>query len=195
MKETLMGNDAIAWGLIHANVDMVSGYPGTPSSEILGMVQKIKAKLKLPVYAEWATNEKVGFEVAYAGAIAGKRTAATMKQVGLNVASDALMSAAYIGNTGGFLRWRRTADGWRFDIQDFVYRQPGLDWPSSRLSVASRLGDDGGQLPGLHVEEGLPEVVGQFEHLDLEAVGCYFQDHRIGAGLATEGHTHRARIY
>jgi len=103
MKQTLMGNDAIAWGLVHANVDMVSGYPGTPSSEILGMVQKIKAQLDLPIYAEWATNEKVGFEVAYAGAIAGKRTAATMKQVGLNVASDALMSASYIGNLGGML--------------------------------------------------------------------------------------------
>ena len=103
MKKTLMGNDAIAWGLVHANVDMVSGYPGTPSSEILGMVQSIKHQLDLPIYAEWATNEKVGFEVAYAGAIAGKRTAATMKQVGLNVASDALMSASYIGNLGGML--------------------------------------------------------------------------------------------
>jgi indolepyruvate ferredoxin oxidoreductase alpha subunit len=103
MKQTLMGNDAIAWGLIHANVDMVSGYPGTPSSEILTEVQKIKDKLNLDVYAEWGTNEKVGFEVAYAGAIAGKRTCATMKQVGLNVASDALMSAAYIGNLGGML--------------------------------------------------------------------------------------------
>jgi len=103
MKQTLMGNDAIAWGLVHANVDMVSGYPGTPSSEILGMVQKISSKLNLDMYAQWATNEKVGFEVAYAGAIAGKRAAATMKQVGLNVASDALMSAAYIGNKGGFL--------------------------------------------------------------------------------------------
>ncbi len=103
MKQTLMGNDAIAWGLIHANVDMVSGYPGTPSSEILTVVQKIKYQLKLPVYAEWGTNEKVGFEVAYAGAIAGKRTCATMKQVGLNVASDALMSASYIGNLGGML--------------------------------------------------------------------------------------------
>jgi len=103
MKQTLMGNDAIAWGLVHANVDMVSGYPGTPSSEILGMVQKINDKLNLNLYAQWGTNEKVGFEVAYAGAIAGKRTAATMKQVGLNVASDALMSAAYIGNKGGFL--------------------------------------------------------------------------------------------
>jgi len=103
MKQTLMGNDAIAWGLIHANVDMVSGYPGTPSSEILTVVQKIKAKLGLNTYAEWGTNEKVGFEVAYAGAIAGKRTCATMKQVGLNVASDALMSASYIGNLGGML--------------------------------------------------------------------------------------------
>ena len=103
MKQTLMGNDAIAWGLIHANVDMVSGYPGTPSSEILTEVQKIKRKLDLDMYAEWGTNEKVGFEVAYAGAIAGKRTCATMKQVGLNVASDALMSAAYIGNLGGML--------------------------------------------------------------------------------------------
>ena len=98
-----MGNDAIAWGIVHANVDMISGYPGTPSSEILGMVQKIKHQLDLPIYAEWATNEKVGFEVAYAGAIAGKRTVATMKQVGLNVASDALMSASYIGNLGGML--------------------------------------------------------------------------------------------
>ena len=103
MKQTLMGNDAIAWGLVHANVDMVSGYPGTPSSEILGVVQKIKHKLGLDLYAEWGTNEKVGFEVAYAGAVAGKRTCATMKQVGLNVASDALMSSAYIGNIGGML--------------------------------------------------------------------------------------------
>ena len=103
MKKTLMGNDAIAWGLIHANVDMVSGYPGTPSSEILTNVQKFKKQLDLPIYAEWGTNEKVGFEVAYAGAINGKRTCATMKQVGLNVASDPLMSASYIGNKGGFL--------------------------------------------------------------------------------------------
>jgi indolepyruvate ferredoxin oxidoreductase alpha subunit len=82
---------------------MVSGYPGTPSSEILSEVNKYKRKLDLDLYAEWGTNEKVGFEVAYAGAIAGRRTAATMKQVGLNVASDALMSASYIGNLGAFV--------------------------------------------------------------------------------------------
>ncbi|MDD2382611.1 MAG: thiamine pyrophosphate-dependent enzyme [Sulfurospirillaceae bacterium] len=103
MKQILMGNDAIALGLIHAGVDMISGYPGTPSSEILGNFQKYNTKFKLNAYAQWATNEKVGFEVAYAGAISGKRTCATMKQVGLNVASDALMSASYLGLKGAML--------------------------------------------------------------------------------------------
>jgi indolepyruvate ferredoxin oxidoreductase alpha subunit len=103
MKEILMGNDAIALALVHAGVDMVSGYPGTPSSEILGNFQKYQAQFKIDAYAQWATNEKVGFEVAYAGAIAGKKTCATMKQVGLNVASDALMSASYIGLKGAML--------------------------------------------------------------------------------------------
>ena len=103
MKQTLMGNEAIAWGIVHANIQMVSGYPGTPSSEILKTVQKIQNDLKLDMYVQWATNEKVGFEVAYAGAISGQRSCATMKQVGLNVASDALMSASYIGNKGAML--------------------------------------------------------------------------------------------
>ena len=103
MKQTLMGNDAIALGIIHSDIDMVSGYPGTPSSEILGNVNKLKHQLNLDLYAEWGTNEKVGFEVAYAGAMAGRRSAATMKQVGLNVASDALMSASYIGNLAPFV--------------------------------------------------------------------------------------------
>ncbi|MDX1808411.1 MAG: thiamine pyrophosphate-dependent enzyme [Sulfurospirillaceae bacterium] len=103
MKKILMGNEAIALSLVHSGVDMISGYPGTPSSEILGSFQKYKNNFDVNAYAEWATNEKVGFEVAYAGAIAGKKTCATMKQVGLNVASDALMSAAYIGLKGAML--------------------------------------------------------------------------------------------
>ena len=98
-----MGNDAIALALVHANVDMISGYPGTPSSEIIGNFQKFRDKFEIDAYAQWATNEKVGFEVAYAGAIAGRTTCATMKQVGLNVASDALMSASYIGLKGAML--------------------------------------------------------------------------------------------
>lgn len=103
MQKILMGNDAIAWGLINSGVEFASGYPGTPSSEILASFQKIRDSLGLQAYAEWATNEKVGFEVAYAASMSGRRACATMKQVGLNVASDALMSAAYIGNKGGFL--------------------------------------------------------------------------------------------
>ncbi|MDR0467998.1 MAG: indolepyruvate oxidoreductase, partial [Campylobacteraceae bacterium] len=103
MKQILMGNEAIALALMHSNIDMLSGYPGTPSSEILTHYQKLISKHNLNAYAQWATNEKVGFEVAYAGAVAGKNACATMKQVGLNVASDALMSAAYIGNLGSML--------------------------------------------------------------------------------------------
>lgn len=93
MQKILMGNDAIAWGLINSGVEFTSGYPGTPSSEILASFQKIRDSLGLQAYAEWATNEKVGFEVAYAASMSGRRACATMKQVGLNVASDALMSA------------------------------------------------------------------------------------------------------
>lgn len=103
MKQILMGNEAIALGLIHANVDVVSGYPGTPSSEILGNFQKLRDKMGLEAYAEWASNEKVGYEVAYAHAMSGKNACATMKQVGLNVAADAVMNSAYIGNIGAMI--------------------------------------------------------------------------------------------
>ncbi|MEO2065714.1 MAG: thiamine pyrophosphate-dependent enzyme, partial [Desulfurobacteriaceae bacterium] len=60
-------------------------------------------QMGLPAYGQWATNEKVAYETAYAAAITGKRAACGMKMVGLNVASDSLMSSAYIGNKGGFL--------------------------------------------------------------------------------------------
>ncbi|TCK05431.1 thiamine pyrophosphate-dependent enzyme [Phorcysia thermohydrogeniphila] len=103
MKKTLLGNEAIAWGLLYAGVDFMAAYPGTPSSEILETYQKLIKQMNLPAYAEWSTNEKVAYEVAYAAAITGKRAACGMKMVGLNVASDAMMSSAYIGNRGGFL--------------------------------------------------------------------------------------------
>ena len=103
MKKTLLGNEAIAWGLLYAGVDLVAAYPGTPSSEVLETYERLIKERKLPASAEWSSNEKVAFETAYAGAIAGKRTACVMKMVGLNVASDPLMSSAYIGNKGGFL--------------------------------------------------------------------------------------------
>ncbi|MBC8533470.1 indolepyruvate ferredoxin oxidoreductase subunit alpha [Clostridiales bacterium NSJ-40] len=99
-KEFLMGNEAIALGALHAGVGLVSGYPGTPSTEILETVAKRRGD---GVYVEWSVNEKAALEVAAGAAYAGVRTMVTMKQVGLNVASDPLMSLAYVGVKGGMV--------------------------------------------------------------------------------------------
>ena len=101
--EILLGNQAIALGLVEAGCHVVTAYPGTPSSEILAGVVKYKKRLDRQVYTEWSTNEKVAFEVALAASWAGLRAAVAMKQVGLNVASDPLFSAAYTGVKGGFV--------------------------------------------------------------------------------------------
>ena len=87
-KEFLMGNEAIALGAMAAGVGVVSGYPGTPSTEVLEAVAKNNSG---STYVEWSVNEKSGMEVAAAAAYAGTRSMVTMKQVGLNVASDPLM--------------------------------------------------------------------------------------------------------
>ncbi len=104
MKEAFMlGNGAIALGLLEGGCQVVTSYPGTPSSEILPeAVRLIKAE-NLNTYAEWSTNEKVALDNAFAAAISGKRAACCMKQVGLNVAADSLMSAAYLGTTGALV--------------------------------------------------------------------------------------------
>jgi indolepyruvate ferredoxin oxidoreductase alpha subunit len=102
-KVLMMGNEAIARGLIENGCQMATAYPGTPSSEILGSVAKIAKQTKTKMHVQWAVNEKVAFEIAYAGCQSGLRTAVSMKQVGLNVASDPLMSAAYMGTAGGFV--------------------------------------------------------------------------------------------
>ena len=99
----LIGNEAIARGLVENGCSMALSYPGTPASEILPGIVKWKTELSLPIHTQWAVNEKIAFEIAYAGSIAGLRTVVSMKQVGLNVASDPLMSAAYMGAKGGFI--------------------------------------------------------------------------------------------
>ncbi|RPI99764.1 MAG: indolepyruvate ferredoxin oxidoreductase subunit alpha, partial [Deltaproteobacteria bacterium] len=99
----LLGNDAIARGLVESGCQFMAAYPGTPSSEILPGVVRFKKENDLDIYIEWSTNEKVAFENALVASYTGKRTAVAMKQVGLNVAADPLMSAAYIGNVGGFV--------------------------------------------------------------------------------------------
>ena len=102
-KEIFLGNGAIALGLLEAGCQVVTSYPGTPSSEILPEVVRLVKSEGLNTYVEWSTNEKVAFDNAFAAAISGKRAACCMKQVGLNVAADSLMSAAYIGTKGGFV--------------------------------------------------------------------------------------------
>lgn len=94
----LLGNEAIARGAWEAGCAIAAAYPGTPSTEIL------EALANYPeVYCEWSVNEKVALEVALGAAIAGVRSLAAMKHVGLNVAADPLFSAAYIGVNAGLV--------------------------------------------------------------------------------------------
>jgi len=102
-QEILLGNGAIALGLVESGCQVVSSYPGTPSSEILPEVVRFVKSQGLDTYVEWSTNEKVALDTAFAASITGKRAACCMKQVGLNVAADSLMSAAYIGTVGGLV--------------------------------------------------------------------------------------------
>ncbi|MEA2038622.1 MAG: indolepyruvate ferredoxin oxidoreductase subunit alpha [Thermodesulfobacteriota bacterium] len=102
-QEIFLGNGAIALGLVEAGSQVVTSYPGTPSSEILPEVVRLIKSEGLNTYVEWSTNEKVALDNAFAAAISGKRAACCMKQVGLNVAADSLMSAAYLGTRGGLL--------------------------------------------------------------------------------------------
>ena len=99
-KEFLMGNAAIARGAIAAGLNVVSGYPGTPSTEVLETAAKCNDG---SLYVEWSVNEKAALELGAGAAYSGARTMVTMKQVGLNVASDPLMSLAYIGVKGGMV--------------------------------------------------------------------------------------------
>ena len=96
-----MGNGAIALGALAAGVNVVAGYPGTPSSEIIETIKKYNKDGN--VHLEWSINEKAALEVAAGASYAGARTLVTMKQMGLNVAADPLMSVAYVGVKGGMV--------------------------------------------------------------------------------------------
>ena len=99
MKLLMTGNEAIARGAYETGVRFASAYPGTPSTEILENV----AIYKEDIVAEWATNEKVALEAAIGGSIAGARTMASMKHVGVNVAADPLFTFSYTGVNGGMV--------------------------------------------------------------------------------------------
>ncbi len=98
MKKLLSGNEAFALGAYHAGVMVAAAYPGTPSTEILESIARFDE-----VYAEWSTNEKVAMELGMGAAYAGVRALVSMKQVGLNVASDPFMAASITGINGGLV--------------------------------------------------------------------------------------------
>jgi len=100
-KVLMTGNEAMARGAIEAGVMMGTGYPGTPSSEILETL--CLAAKEFGIYVEWSANEKVAFETAYGGSMTGLRTLVTMKHAGGNVVLDSLSKMVYTGVKGGFL--------------------------------------------------------------------------------------------
>jgi len=98
MKSLMLGNEAVARGAYEAGVAFASGYPGTPSTEVLEYLARYDG-----VAVQWAPNEKVALEVAMGAVLAGARALVTMKHVGLNVAADPFFSASYMGVNGGLV--------------------------------------------------------------------------------------------
>lgn len=99
MKKFMTGNEAVARGIYEAGVTFASAYPGTPSTEILENVSNYKED----IYCEWAPNEKVALESAFGASVAGARSVAAMKHVGVNVAADPMFTIGYTGVNGGMV--------------------------------------------------------------------------------------------
>ncbi len=97
----LLGNEAVARGIIEAGVGVMTTYPGTPSSEIADTISAIAREAG--IYMEYSTNEKVAVEVAAGAAVSHVRSAVCMKHVGLNVAADPFMTLAYVGVRAGMV--------------------------------------------------------------------------------------------
>lgn len=97
-KKIMLGNEAIARGAYEAGVKVSAAYPGTPSTEISENIVNYPE-----IYAEWSPNEKVAMEVAIGASISGVRAMASMKHVGVNVASDPLYTISYAGVNGGLV--------------------------------------------------------------------------------------------
>jgi indolepyruvate ferredoxin oxidoreductase alpha subunit len=95
--ELVSGNEAVARAAFDAAVSLGTGYPGTPSTEILEAFDALGGR------AQWSPNEKVALEVALGVSLAGARSIVTMKHVGLNVAADPLFTAAYLDIPGALV--------------------------------------------------------------------------------------------
>ncbi len=101
VQHLLLGNEAIARGALEAGVKVATGYPGTPSSEIMESISKVAHERN--IYAEWSINEKLAMEVAAAASFAGLRSMCVMKQNGVNVGSDFLLHLALTGTRAGMV--------------------------------------------------------------------------------------------
>lgn len=97
-KFLLSGDEAIGRGAIEAGISLATSYPGTPATEILEYLAA-----NFPGHAQWSINEKIALETAIGTSYAGRRAICSMKHVGLNVAADPLMTAAYLGTKGGLV--------------------------------------------------------------------------------------------
>lgn len=97
-KVIMTGNEGMARGAYESGATFASAYPGTPSTEILENLASYDG-----IYAEWAPNEKVALESAIGASLAGARSIASMKHVGVNVALDPFMAFAYTGVNGGLV--------------------------------------------------------------------------------------------
>jgi indolepyruvate ferredoxin oxidoreductase alpha subunit len=97
-RRFMSGNEAVARGAWEAGCKVAAAYPGTPSTEILEYASQYR-----DMYSEWSINEKVSLEVAIGASLAGSRAICAMKHVGLNVASDALMTQTLVGVGGGLV--------------------------------------------------------------------------------------------
>ncbi|MCB5230136.1 MAG: thiamine pyrophosphate-dependent enzyme [Candidatus Cloacimonas sp.] len=102
-KLLLLGNEALAQGVLDAGVSGVYAYPGTPSTEITEYIKKSSEAKERNIHNEWSANEKTAYEAALGMSYTGKRTMVSMKHVGLNVAADPFMNSALTGVNGGMI--------------------------------------------------------------------------------------------
>jgi len=154
LKKLLTGNEAIAEGLIKSGVEVVCGYPGTPSTEVI--LTLLPQEKELGIHVEWSVNEKVAFEIAAAAAWAGKRALVTMKMSGVNVAADSLASVAYSGCTGGLVIFvaddpganagmpeqdsRHYAKSMAVPMLDLASQQECLDYVKLAFEISEKIG-------------------------------------------------------
>ena len=96
----LNGMECVARGALESGVMVVAGYPGGP---VTGIIESLAREKSQGIHVEWSPNEKDAVACAFGAAMIGKRSLVAIKHVGVNVASDAIMMAAFTGVKGGLV--------------------------------------------------------------------------------------------